>query len=84
MLKKFNHINCATYKNFNWKLDEFGQINIIYGHNGAGKTTLSRIIRSFETKELPQGYDDIKFKKFWDIFKNRMKKYEYINEEDWD
>lgn len=68
MLKKFNHINCATYKNFNWKLNEFGKlnefdkINIIYGHNGAGKTTLSRIIRSFETKELPQGYDDIKFK----------------------
>lgn len=62
MLKKFNHINCATYKNFNWELDEFGKINIIYGHNGAGKTTLSRIIRSFETKELPQGYDDIKFK----------------------
>ncbi|WP_086245143.1 AAA family ATPase [Campylobacter devanensis] len=61
MLKKFNHINCATYKNFNWELDEFGKINIIYGHNGAGKTTLSRIIRSFETKELPQGYDDIKF-----------------------
>ncbi|WP_096016537.1 AAA family ATPase [Campylobacter lanienae] len=62
MLKKFNHINCATYKNFNWKLNEFGKINIIYGHNGAGKTILSRIIRSFETKELPQGYDDIKFK----------------------
>ena len=62
MLKKFNHINCATYKNFNWELNEFGKINIIYGHNGAGKTTLSRIIRSFETKELPQGYDDIKFK----------------------
>lgn len=61
MLKKFNHINCATYKNFNWELNEFGKINIIYGHNGAGKTTLSRIIRSFETKELPQGYDDIKF-----------------------
>ncbi|MBO7155693.1 MAG: AAA family ATPase, partial [Campylobacter sp.] len=68
MLKKFNHINCATYKNFNCELNEFGKlnefdkINIIYGHNGAGKTTLSRIIRSFETKELPQGYDDIKFK----------------------
>lgn len=62
MLKKFNHINCATYKNFNWELNEFGKINIIYGHNGAGKTVLSRIIRSFETKELPQGYDDIKFK----------------------
>lgn len=68
MLKKFNHINCATYKNFNWELNEFGKlnefdkINIIYGHNGAGKTTLSRIIRSFEIKELPQGYDDIKFK----------------------
>lgn len=61
MLKKFKHINCATYKNFNWELNEFGKINIIYGHNGAGKTTLSRIIRSFETKELPQGYDDIKF-----------------------
>lgn len=68
MLKKFNHINCATYKNFNWELNEFGKlnefdkINIIYGHNGAGKTTLSRIIRSFEIKKLPQGYDDIKFK----------------------
>lgn len=62
MLKKFNHINCATYKNFNWELNEFGKINIIYGHNGAGKTVLSRLIRSFETKELPQGYDDIKFK----------------------
>lgn len=67
MLKKFNHINCATYKNFNWELDEFGKINIIYGHNGAGKTTLSRIIRSFETKELPQGYDDIKFEIQTDI-----------------
>lgn len=62
MLKKFNHINCATYKNFNWELNEFDKINIIYGHNGAGKTVLSRLIRSFETKELPQGYDDIKFK----------------------
>lgn len=34
--------------------------------------------------DLLDSYDDIKFKKFWDIFKNRMKKYEYINEEDWD
>ena len=33
--------------------------------------------------DLLDSYDDIKFKKFWDIFKNRMKKYEYINEEDW-
>lgn len=64
MLKKFNHINCATYKNFNWELNAFGKINIIYGHNGAGKTTLSRIIRSFETKELPQELKDFIIDKF--------------------
>ena len=22
MLKKFNHINCANYKNFNWELKD--------------------------------------------------------------
>ena len=36
-------------------------MNIFYGQNYSGKTTLSRIIRSFEKKELPPNYDGIKF-----------------------
>jgi len=36
----------------------FQKINILYGRNYSGKTTLSRIIRSLETKQIPEKYDN--------------------------
>ncbi len=68
MIKKIKKIeNFGIYKNFNWdssirddgnNIQEFKKLNIFYGRNYSGKTTLSRIIRAFETKEIPHEYID--------------------------
>lgn len=58
----FNDFSWAdTVKDENEEVVELRKLNIVYGRNYAGKTTLSRIIRSFETKQLPEGYRGLKF-----------------------
>ncbi len=73
MITKIDIDNVAVFKQFKW--DEsvkknteavpLKKINVIYGPNYSGKTTLSRIIRSFEKKELPP-YEETKFKIYFD------------------
>ena len=50
--------NLAVFEDYNWdehvkdkngSVQNFKDINIIYGRNYSGKTTLSRIFRAFET-----------------------------------
>jgi len=71
MIKKIRSIeNFGVFKNFNWDnnvIDDrgrtlkFKEINIIYGRNYSGKTTLSRILQSFENRELPPKFENPKF-----------------------
>lgn len=63
-VKKIKSIkNFSIFKNFEWDNElkdnngnvlEFKEINILFGRNYSGKTSLSRIIRSIETRELPE------------------------------
>ena len=39
----------------------YSKTSIIYGQNYSGKTTLSRIVRAFETKKLPKGFESANF-----------------------
>lgn len=67
MIHKFTNIdNAGVFKDFRWNSDktqlpEFKKISIIYGQNYSGKTTLSRIVRAFETKKLPKGFESATF-----------------------
>ncbi|STQ86834.1 RloC protein [Helicobacter muridarum] len=63
MIKKFLKINYGSYQDFSWdnSVKEFQKINIFYGRNYSGKTTLSRILRSFEVKNLHDDYKDSTF-----------------------
>ncbi|MBW8015008.1 MAG: AAA family ATPase [Planctomycetes bacterium] len=71
MIKKITNINkCAVFDGFEWdkhvidsknQVAEFKKLNIIYGRNYSGKTTLSRILRSFENKELFDKFEDAQF-----------------------
>lgn len=63
MINKFSKINYGSYQNFECdeSLPNFKKLNIFYGRNYAGKTTLSRILRSFETKELHPDYSNATF-----------------------
>jgi wobble nucleotide-excising tRNase len=71
MIKKIRTIdNFAVFDKFEWDkcaLDPNGQpllfeeLNILYGRNYSGKTTLSRIIRSLETHQLPEKYENPQF-----------------------
>lgn len=71
MFKKIKSIsNFAVFDNYSWDSStlgregsplSFSKINIIYGQNYSGKTSLSRIIRSFETKLLPDRYIDASY-----------------------
>lgn len=67
-IKKINNI--AVFTGFIWdtfvvdkdnRAVSLKDINILYGRNYSGKTTLSRIIRSFETKELPNTFINPEF-----------------------
>ena len=63
-IKKFAEIkNMAVFKDFKWDddINEFKDVNIIYGANYSGKTTLSRILRGFETKIISDKYKDFSF-----------------------
>ena len=72
MIRKIAEIkDFAVFDDFNWDIEttnknnqplQFEKINIIYGRNYSGKTTLSRLVRSFETKQLPDRYDHPTFK----------------------
>lgn len=71
MIKKFTTIkDMAVFHNFMWDnsvidiqgcVQQFSQVNIIYGRNYSGKTTLSRMIRSFETGRLSEKYGSCSF-----------------------
>lgn len=66
MLKKIQHIkNLGVFDDFSWDsevknkggaVQNFVDINIIYGRNYSGKTTLSRIARALETRTLSDKY----------------------------
>lgn len=66
MLKKIQHIRkLGVFDDFSWDsevknkggaVQNFVDINIIYGRNYSGKTTLSRIARALETRILSDKY----------------------------
>ncbi|HDX8587368.1 MULTISPECIES: AAA family ATPase [Gammaproteobacteria] len=66
MLKRIQHIKkLGVFDDFSWdsevknkggSVQNFVDINIIYGRNYSGKTTLSRIIRALETRSLSDKY----------------------------
>lgn len=72
---KINKIdNFGIFNNFNWdsslkyknpkgedEIYDFKDINIFYGRNYSGKTSLSKIIRSLETKNISDKYDNPSF-----------------------
>ena len=77
MLKKIQHIKkLGVFDDFSWDnevknkggaVQNFVDINIIYGRNYSGKTTLSRIMRSLETGTLSDKYGSPSFQlKFYD------------------
>lgn len=71
MIKKIERIkNFAVFDDYKW--DDitvniskgpltFKKLNIIYGRNYSGKTSISNLIRTLETHELPEKYDDFEF-----------------------
>lgn len=71
MLKKIQYIKkLGVFKDFNWdnevknkggSIQNFVDINIIYGRNYSGKTTLSRIARALETGALSDKYGSPSF-----------------------
>lgn len=77
MLKKIQHIKkLGVFDDFSWDsevknkggaVQNFVDINIIYGRNYSGKTTLSRIARALETGTLSDKYGSPSFQlKFTD------------------
>ncbi|MBE0507612.1 MAG: AAA family ATPase [Marinospirillum sp.] len=77
MLKKIQHIKkLGVFDDFSWDsevknkggaVQNFVDINIIYGRNYSGKTTLSRIARALETGDLSDKYGSPSFQlKFTD------------------
>ena len=72
MIKKVNIKNFGLFSDFQWNFTRSGKKgevndiffekeNIIYGRNYSGKTTLSRIIRSLETKNISDKYENVVF-----------------------
>jgi wobble nucleotide-excising tRNase len=71
MITKITSIeNLAVFRQFNWdksvldskgKIEEFKDINILYGRNYAGKTTLSRIFRALENRRLSDKFQNPNF-----------------------
>lgn len=59
----------GSFRGFSWASisakgggrSEFRRLNVLYGRNRSGKTTLSRILRSFETGEIPDKCGDPDF-----------------------
>ena len=47
---------CGIFRDFNGDaLPEFARFNLVYGQNWSGKTTISRVLRSLELREVPDG-----------------------------
>ncbi|MDZ4349559.1 MAG: AAA family ATPase [Xanthomonadaceae bacterium] len=64
MLKAFERIrNFGVFDDYSrpQDLEDFAELNLIYGWNYAGKTTLSRVLRSVETQTLHQDYSVARF-----------------------
>lgn len=72
MIKKINIKKFGLFSDFQWNFERkkkkeekekvfFQKENIIYGRNYSGKTTLSRIIRSLETKNISEKYENPTF-----------------------
>mgnify|MGYP003145168810 CR=1 FL=1 len=64
MLKAFEKIrNFGVFKDYSRPvgLDDFAELNLIYGWNYAGKTTLSRVFRSIEKQAVHQDYVGARF-----------------------
>jgi wobble nucleotide-excising tRNase len=76
MIKKIKSIDSfAIFRDFLWNdhlklndgntIQDFKQINILYGRNYSGKTTLSRIIRALETGMISSNYHFPQFSVLW-------------------
>ncbi len=71
MITKLKSINnLAVFQNFVWnnsvvdsagRIENFKNINIIYGRNYSGKTTLTRIVRALETGKISDKYVNPEF-----------------------
>ncbi len=70
MIEYIDIPNFGSFKNFVWSTSirdsgnnvaKFKKLNIIYGRNYSGKTTLSRILRSLQTGDLPDKYENPAF-----------------------
>lgn len=71
MIKNIKYIkNLAVFQDFDWSkevrsaagsVENFSNINIIYGRNYSGKTTLSRIMRAMEIGFLSEKYTSPSF-----------------------
>lgn len=71
MITKFKTIkNLAIFQNFVWdssvrdaatNVQQFKDINVIYGRNYSGKTTLSRIVRALEKGGISDKYENPEF-----------------------
>ncbi|EJG0039864.1 AAA family ATPase [Vibrio parahaemolyticus] len=75
-IKKIDSIkNMAVYDDFQWSssvrdagnnIEEFKNLNILYGRNYSGKTTLSRIFRALETGTISDKYSSPEFQLSFD------------------
>lgn len=64
MLKAFEKIrNFGVFDDYSRPagLEDFTELNLIYGWNYAGKTTVSRVLRSVETQALHSDYSSARF-----------------------
>lgn len=64
MIKRINHIkNFGVFQNYRWTGDiqDFTNLNIIYGWNYSGKTTISRIFQHYERTEKNPDYSTAEF-----------------------
>ncbi len=71
MIYQLDIANFGSFDGFEWKqsirdapgnnVQNFKQLNIIYGRNYTGKTTLSRIFRSLEKGEIPWRFEGASF-----------------------
>lgn len=59
MIKKILINKLGRFNKFNFNdVNEFKRFNILYGWNYSGKTTLSRAFMTFDTKKIPEHYDN--------------------------
>lgn len=64
MLKAFERIrNFGVFDDYSRPpgVEDFSELNLIYGWNYAGKTTLSRVLRSIETQTVHPDYSTARF-----------------------